>query len=91
MSGELDARTGMVCNLVDLDSCVRAEVVERFDHQNLNSMKEFDGIVPTTESLAEVIFKIVKRSFHFAHLETVPIEETANNAFEYSVAESFRP
>jgi len=91
VSGEVDARTGMVCNLVDLDGCVRAEVIERFDHQNLNSMKEFDGIVPTTECLAEIIFEIVKHSFHSAHLERVRLEETANNAFEYSEAESFRP
>jgi len=91
VSGEVDARTGMVCNLVDLDGCVRSEVLERFDHQNLNCMKEFEGVVPTTESLAEVIFKIMKRSFHSAHLERVRLEETVNNSFEYAEAESFRP
>ena len=26
----------MVCNLVELDEAVRREVLERFDHENLN-------------------------------------------------------
>ena len=36
MSGQVDPQTGMVCNLVDLDDAVRREVLERFDHENLN-------------------------------------------------------
>ena len=31
----------MICNLVDLDDAVRREVLERFDHENLNLRPEF--------------------------------------------------
>ena len=37
VSGQVDAATGMVCNLVDLDEAVRREVLDRFDHENLNA------------------------------------------------------
>jgi len=84
VSGQVDARTGMVCNLVDLDDCVRAEVLEHLDHENLNTLPEFADIVPTTENLCEEIYKILKREFRAAHLEKVRLEETMMNSFEYA-------
>jgi 6-pyruvoyltetrahydropterin/6-carboxytetrahydropterin synthase len=83
VSGQVDAATGMVCNLVDLDAAVRNEVLERFDHVNLNLRPEFSVEVPTTENLSEAIFQILRQSFDKAHLEKVRIEETAKNSFEY--------
>ena len=83
VSGQVNPQTGMVCNLADLDECFRREVVERFDHQNLNTRPEFAEQVPTTENFAVVIYDILKREFNVAHLEKVRIDETANNSFEY--------
>ena len=84
VSGQVDAATGMVCNLADLDGFVRAHVLERYDHQNLNLLTEFVREVPTTENLCIAIYEIVKRGFPKAHLEKVRIEETMMNSFEYS-------
>jgi len=84
VGGPVDASTGMVCNLVDLDSFVRQEVLERFDHQNLNTLPEFSTEVPTTENLCVTIYEIVQRGFVPAHLEKVRIEETMMNSFEYA-------
>jgi 6-pyruvoyltetrahydropterin/6-carboxytetrahydropterin synthase len=84
VSGQVDPKTGMVCNLVDIDECVRAQVLNRYDHQNLNLLPEFKDIVPTTENLCIEIYEILKREFHQAHLERVKIEETMMNSFEYS-------
>jgi 6-pyruvoyltetrahydropterin/6-carboxytetrahydropterin synthase len=84
VSGQVDPGTGMVCNLVDLDDCIRGEILERFDHENLNTLPEFRGQVPTTEVLSVVIYDILKRSFRSAHLEKVRIEETMLNSFEYA-------
>lgn len=84
VSGQVDPKTGMVCNLVDIDECVRTQVLERYDHQNLNLLPEFKNVVPTTENLCVEIYEILKREFHQAHLETVKIEETMMNSFEYS-------
>ena len=84
VGGQVDLQTGMVCNLVDLDDAVRREVLNRFDHENLNLRSEFGSLVPTTENLSEVIFNILKQNFTAAHLEKVRLEETMNNSFEYA-------
>jgi len=83
VSGQVDPSTGMVCNLAALDEAVQREVLERFDHVNLNVRPEFTSEVPTTENLSEVIFNILRQSFSSAHLEKVRLEETAMNSFEY--------
>jgi 6-pyruvoyltetrahydropterin/6-carboxytetrahydropterin synthase len=83
VSGPVDGQTGMVCNLVDLDGFVHAQVVERYDHQNLNLLAEFARDVPTTENLCIAVYEIVKRGFLQAHLDKVRIEETMMNSFEY--------
>ena len=84
ISGPVDDETGMICNLVDLDAFVQAKVVERYDHQNLNLLKDFAKQVPTTENLCIEIYEIVKRGFEKAHLEKIRIEETMMNSFEYA-------
>ena len=84
VSGPVNEQTGMVCNLADLDGFVHREVVERYDHQNLNLLPEFRETVPTTENLCIAIYQIVKRGFAQAHLEKVRIEETLMNSFEYA-------
>lgn len=83
VSGQVDQRTGMVCNLVDLDLAVQEKVLERFDHENLDMLEQFDGKVPTTENLCVAIYDILRRGFTSAHLERVRLEETMMNSFEY--------
>src|ERR1700683_672541 len=81
VSGEVDDQSGMVCNLADLDRFVHAQILERFDHQNLNLLAEFAQQVPTTENLCIAIFEIVKRGFKKGHLDKIRIEETMMNSF----------
>jgi 6-pyruvoyltetrahydropterin/6-carboxytetrahydropterin synthase len=83
VSGAVDPQTGMVCNLADLDGFVQGQILERYDHQNLNLLPEFADAVPTTENLCVSIYQILKRGFRKAHLEKVRIEETMLNSFEY--------
>jgi 6-pyruvoyltetrahydropterin/6-carboxytetrahydropterin synthase len=90
VAGRVDPRTGMVCNLVDLDSFVHEKILERFDHQNLNTLKEFHGVVPTTENLCVEIFDILEESFHHAQVDKVRIEETMLNSFEYAGGREIR-
>jgi len=84
VSGQVDAATGMVCNLADLDGFAQKEILDRFDHLNLNTLERFRDIVPTTENLCIYIYEIFRDGFRPAHIEHIRIEETSNNAFEYS-------
>src|SRR5438445_178482 len=90
VTGSVDRGTGMVCNLVDLDGFVRAEILERFGHQNLNTLPEFRDLVPTTENLCIRIYEILQRGFHHAHLEKVRMEETMMNSFAYAGGKDLR-
>jgi len=84
VGGEIDAVTGMVYDLAQLDGCVRAEVLEPFDHQNLNTLDCFRSVVPTTENLVMEIEKRLARALPQNLTLAVRVEETSNNSFEYS-------
>jgi 6-pyruvoyltetrahydropterin/6-carboxytetrahydropterin synthase len=81
VSGKVNPRTGMICDLPALDSFVHKHVVERYDHANLNTLAEFQKRVPTTENLCREIYERLQ-GFSGAQLEKVRIEETRKNSFE---------
>ena len=83
VSGEVDPATGMVCNLADLGAFAQVNLIDRFDHANLNTLDCFRESVSTTENLTMEIYRIF-RSFTAARLERVHVEETSNNSFDYS-------
>ena len=83
VSGQIDPVTGMVCNLADLDGFARKNLVERFDHMNLNTLDCFENSVTTTENLTIEIYRIFK-GFTAAHVERIHVEETSNNSFDYA-------
>ena len=84
VGGPVDAETGMVVNMATLDSVVHKEVVERFDHMNLNLDPLFAEKVSTTENLSIAVFDLLSGALKPAILEKIRIEETENNFFEYS-------
>jgi 6-pyruvoyltetrahydropterin/6-carboxytetrahydropterin synthase len=68
IQGEIDGKTGMVINLVDLDQIIK-EVTTVLDHQHLNKdvayfqeAKDSTGrtIVPTTENIAKYCWLEIK-------------------------------
>ncbi|MGH9596352.1 MAG: 6-carboxytetrahydropterin synthase [Edaphobacter sp.] len=82
-SGQVDPRTGMVCDLAALDEFARTNLLQRFDHTNLNTLSCFQNKVSTTENLSIEIYRIFQ-GFTAADLERVHIEETSNNSFDYT-------
>src|SRR5437588_12674318 len=63
VAGQVDPSTGMVCNLADLDAFIDKNILERFGHENLNTLPEFNGAVPTTENLCIEIYSILTQVF----------------------------
>ena len=65
VTGAVDATTGFVANLHELDAALQVEVRERFDHTNINlDVPEFadGGLIPTGENLARFICDQVQRA-----------------------------
>lgn len=83
VSGQLDVRTGMVCDLVALDAAVTTHVLACYDHTNLNLHGDFARLIPTTENFCMAVHQRLKGPLGEA-LEEVRIEETSNNAFVYA-------
>jgi len=83
IAGQVDARTGMICDLMELDSFVRRQVLDRFDQEHLNALPQFAEEVPTTENLCAEVFRLLE-PFSPAQLEKVRLEETMLNSFEYA-------
>lgn len=82
VGGVLNPETGMVCDLVELDGCVGREVLEPFDHENLNTLAAFQNLVPTTENLCIEIEHRLRRALRRDLSLVVRVEETSNNFFE---------
>jgi len=88
LSGPVDAVTGMVVNLSDLDLFAQREVLDLFDHANLNTLEAFRDRVTTTENVCVEMWSIFSRfaeskGYPQLRLERIAIEETGNNSFEY--------
>jgi 6-pyruvoyltetrahydropterin/6-carboxytetrahydropterin synthase len=89
VGGQVDAATGMVCDMVKLDDAVRKKIVARFDHTNLNLDARFLEQVPTTENLCIAIHEELSPVFTSGTLGKVDlvrvrVEETENNSFEFA-------
>lgn len=84
LTGPVDPATGMVANLADLDAFVESEVLNAFDHRNLNAeVPAFRERVPTTENLCTEIYNRLQ-AFTAARLVRVRLQETGLNSFSYS-------
>ena len=86
LAGPVDADTGMVVNLADLDRFAAHELLDSFDSANLNEHPSFANAVPSTENLCFVLWEIFARftaDHPPARLVRLRVEETDNNAFDY--------
>lgn len=85
VEGPVDERTGRVVDVVELDGIVQKEIVSRYDHRNLNEqVPELDGLVPTSEVVAEAIEQRLESVWPegLPSLARVRVWETKNNIFE---------
>jgi 6-pyruvoyltetrahydropterin/6-carboxytetrahydropterin synthase len=82
VGGVPGADSGMLVDLVALDSAVNAAVVDRYDHKNLDQdVPELSGQNTTSEIVALTIFRQLDGKLP-ATLERVRLWETARNMFE---------
>ena len=87
--GPLDARSGRAVDLAALDKLVEREVLQAFDHRNLNvEIAELRGVVPTSENLAVELHRRLRRHWPetfpgaWPRLKKIRIAETPRNIFE---------
>lgn len=88
VKGTPDPLTGFVVDLKKLSILIRAEVIEKLDHKNLNMDVEFmEGKLASCENLVVEIWKILFRSLPnittYGRLHGIRLYETPRNFVEY--------
>ena len=80
----MDPVTGFVIDTKTLSKLILTEVVERFDHRNLNlDTKEFKDLNPTAENIAIVIYNLLRAKIDAKHDLKITLYETERNFVEY--------
>lgn len=84
VTGEVDTRTGFVIDKKTLSDLVRREVLNRFDHKNLNlDTKEFEKLNPTAENIVIVIYELLRPHIAKDMDLNIRLYETSRNFVEY--------
>lgn len=84
IDGEIDPETGYVIDLKILKKIINTEIVERFDHRNLNlDCPEFKNLIPTAENIILVCWNLLRSSLDDRFHLRLKLWETENNIFEY--------
>jgi len=86
VTGVPDPETGYVMDLKLLSDIVEENVLERFDHKNLNEdTAEFKNVNPTAENIAIVIYNILRDKIKPENDLHIRLYETERNFVEYPV------
>lgn len=81
--GTPDHRTGGLVPVGTIDRTVREQVIDPFDHKNLNvELPEFGQLNPTVENIASVIWDRLSAAFGADRLARVRVWETAKTYAE---------
>ncbi len=84
VTGVPDPSTGYVMDMKILSDLVQQEIVDRFDHRNLNlDTVEFRNLNPTAENIAVVIFNLLRPHIQPELELQVRLYETPRNFVEY--------
>ena len=84
ITGVPDKDTGYVMDLKILSDLIKAEVIERFDHKNLNlDTMEFKQLNPTAENIAIVIYDLLRPHIALDKDLQIRLYETPRNFVEY--------
>ena len=84
VTGEIDPDTGYVMDMKVLSDLIKKEILDRFDHKNLNlDTEEFANLNPTAENIVVVIYKILRQKIDRALDLKIKLYETERNYVEF--------
>jgi 6-pyruvoyltetrahydropterin/6-carboxytetrahydropterin synthase len=84
VAGEPDQSTGYVIDMKVLSDIIKENVLQRFDHKNLNlDTDEFKNLIPTAENIVVVIWNILRGKIYKQLDLKVILYETERNYVEF--------
>lgn len=82
--GEIDPEIGYVMDTKFLKDIIDEEVVDRYDHKNLNlDTEEFSILNPTAENIARTIYVNIKKRIEEKFELKIKLYETERNIVEF--------
>ncbi len=76
--------TGFIMNAKTLSDIIVREIIERFDHSNLNEdVPYFKDLQPSTENFAKIIWDLLEPHIQGCSLHCIKLQETENIYAEY--------
>lgn len=86
VTGEVNPETGYVMDMKVLSDLIKKEVLDKFDHKNLNlDTQEFSDLNPSAENIAIVIYDKLKTQIDPQFDLKIRLYETERNFVEYPV------
>ena len=84
LTGAIDPATGYVYDMKRLSDLIKREILDTFDHRNLNlDTEEFRHLNPTAENIAVVIWNRLRPHIEERLALSVTLYETERNFVEY--------
>ena len=84
--GEVDEETGYLFDLKILNDIIKSEIIDRFDHKNLNlDTLEFKNLNPTAENIARIIYELLREKIDLKYALEITLYETPRNFVVYPV------
>ena len=85
ITGEIDPESGYVIDMKKVGDLINEEVIERFDHMNLNiDCSEFDNMTTSSENIAMVIHQKLRAKIDPKFKLSIVLYETEKNFVEFS-------
>lgn len=82
--GEINEETGYVMDMKELSTIIKREVLNKFDHKNLNlDTEEFKNLNPTAENIAVVIYNLIRPHIAKQNELKIRLYETERNFVEF--------
>jgi 6-pyruvoyltetrahydropterin/6-carboxytetrahydropterin synthase len=86
VTGEIDSETGYVMDMKVLSDLIKKEVLDKFDHKNLNlDTEEFSNLNPSAENIAIVIYDKLRDKIKTNFDLKIRLYETERNFVEYPI------
>lgn len=82
--GTIDKDTGYVIDTKQLSYLIKKNILDKFDHKNLNlDVEEFQVLNPTAENIAKIIYMILRPLIEEKYELKIKLYETPRNFVEF--------
>ncbi|MCP9756253.1 6-carboxytetrahydropterin synthase [Lacihabitans sp. CCS-44] len=84
LTGYPDPKTGYVFDLKILSDIIKENILDKFDHKNLNlDVEYFKNLNPTAENIVVVIYDVLRQKIDTKFDLKITLFETERNYVEY--------